>query len=82
MKCTFIEHFWQNFVQNNESIRFLFVAEPRREKTCFFAYAKTKAQISCAVIAQLISAFVFASYRAFPGAGLRVPDAQNMSRTP
>ena len=27
----------------------------------FFAYAKTKAQISCAVIAQLISAFVFAT---------------------
>ena len=33
--------------------------EPRHEKTCFFAYAKTKAQISCAVTAQLISAFVF-----------------------
>ena len=26
-----------------------------------FAYAKTKAQISCAVTAQLISAFVFAT---------------------
>ena len=33
-----------------------------------FAYAKTKAQISCAVTAQLISAFVFAkqTYNSFP----------------
>ena len=28
----------------------------------FFAYAKTKTQISCAVTAQLISAFVFGTY--------------------
>ena len=35
--------------------------EPRHEKTCFFAYAKTKAQTSCTVTAQLISAFVFAT---------------------
>ena len=35
--------------------------EPRREKTGFFAYAKTKAQISFAVTAKLISAFVFAT---------------------
>ena len=34
--------------------------EPRREKTGFFAYAKTKSQISFAVTAKLISAFVFA----------------------
>ena len=34
--------------------------EPRREKTGFFAYAKTKTQISFAVTAKLISAFVFA----------------------
>ena len=34
--------------------------EPRYEKTFFFAYAKTKTQISCAVTAQLITAFVFA----------------------
>ena len=34
---------------------------PRHEKTGFLhMYAKTKAQISCAVNAQLISAFVFA----------------------
>ena len=32
--------------------------EPHCEKTVF-AYAKTKTQISCAVTAQLISAFVF-----------------------
>ena len=30
-------------------------------KPFFFAYAKTKTQISCAVTAQLISAFVFAT---------------------
>ena len=30
-------------------------------KPLFFAYAKTKTQISCAVTAQLISAFVFAT---------------------
>ena len=35
--------------------------EPRHEKTCFCAYLKTKLQISCAVTAQLISAFVFAT---------------------
>ena len=34
--------------------------ERRREKTGLFAYAKTKAQISFAVTAKLISAFVFA----------------------
>ena len=34
---------------------------PRHEETRFFAYAKTKTQISCAVTAQLISAFVFAA---------------------
>ena len=33
--------------------------EPHREKT--YAYAKTKAQISLAVTAKLISAFVFAT---------------------
>ena len=38
-----------------------FIYEPRHEKTGFFAYAKTKAQISLAVTAQLISAFVFVS---------------------
>ena len=34
--------------------------EPQREKTAFFVYAKTKTQISFAVTAKLISAFVFA----------------------
>ena len=34
--------------------------EPRRKKTGFFAYAKTKTQISFAVTTKLISAFVFA----------------------
>ena len=36
------------------------INEPRYEKTVFFSYAKTKTQISCAVTAQLISAFVLA----------------------
>ena len=35
--------------------------EPRRKKTVVFAYAKTKTQISFAVTAKLISAFVFAT---------------------
>ena len=35
--------------------------EPRHMKTGFFAYAKTKTQISFAVTAKLISAFVFAT---------------------
>ena len=34
-------------------------SEPRHEKTRFLAIQKTKAQISCAANAQLISAFVF-----------------------
>ena len=37
--------------------------EPRREKTGFFAYAKTKTQISFAVTAKLISVFVFATWK-------------------
>ena len=32
--------------------------EPHHEPTFFFAYAKTKVQISCTVTAQLISTFV------------------------
>ena len=35
--------------------------EPRREKTVFFAYAKTKTQISFVVTAKLISTFVYAT---------------------
>ena len=37
------------------------INEPRHEKTGFYAYAKTKKQISFAVTAKLISAFVFAT---------------------
>ena len=36
--------------------------EPRREKTGFFAYAKTKTQNNFAVTAKLISVFVFATW--------------------
>ena len=36
--------------------------EPPNQKTKQSAYAKTKTQISCAVTAQLISAFVFATW--------------------
>ena len=35
--------------------------EPQQEKTWFFAYAKTKAQNSCAITVQLINPFVFAT---------------------
>ena len=34
--------------------------ETHHEKTCFFAYAKTKTQISCTVTVQLISTIVSA----------------------
>ena len=40
---------------------FSILNEPRREKTGFFAYAKTKTQFSFAVTAKLISGFVFAT---------------------
>ena len=40
--------------------------EPRHEKKQIFAYVKTKAQNSCAVAAQLISAFVFATQIVHP----------------
>ena len=36
--------------------------EPHHEKTCFFACAKTKAQIFCVVAVQLISTFGFTAY--------------------
>ena len=39
----------------------IIIIEPRFEKTGLFAYAKTKTQISFAVTAKLISAFVFAT---------------------
>ena len=38
------------------------LVEPRLEKIRIFAYAKTKARISSAVTAQLISAFIFATW--------------------
>ena len=37
------------------------ICEPRHDKNQHFAYAKTKTQISFAVTAKLISAFVFAT---------------------
>ena len=44
-------------LENDESSKGIKVL--RYETTCFSADAKTKAQISCSVIMQLISAFVF-----------------------
>ena len=41
--------------------RITLLYEPRHEKTNVFAYAKIKTQISLAVTAKLISAFVFAT---------------------
>ena len=46
--------FWIETITLNGTI------EPRCEKTGFLLMRKTKTQISCAVTAQLISAFVFA----------------------
>ena len=45
----------------HDKLRNLWSNEPRHEKTGCFAYAKTKTQISFAVTAKLISAFVFAT---------------------
>ena len=44
------------------SCKYYPLIEPRQEKTRLLHYAKSKAQISCAVTAQLISAFVFATW--------------------
>ena len=46
---------------NNSFWKCLLTYEPRHEKTVFCIYAKTKTQISFAVTAKLISAFVFAT---------------------
>ena len=50
---------WQNSKDSVIMRLYCTFNEPHHEKTVFFAYAKTKALISCAVTAQLISAFVF-----------------------
>ena len=52
------------FTPNGINIIYLAILnEPRRERPGFFAYiyAETKTRISCAVITQLIGAFVFAT---------------------
>ena len=50
------------FTPNGINIIYLAILnEPSRERPGFFAYAKTKTRISCAVITQLIGAFVFAT---------------------
>ena len=46
-------------VNDLESLNCNLEIELHNEKTYFFAYVKTKMQISCAVNAYLISAFVF-----------------------
>ena len=42
--------------------KFMSLNESRHEKNHLFAYAKTKTEISCALIVQLISTFVFATW--------------------
>ena len=51
--------FWSN--KKMLEHRLIFIIE-RHHENSIFAYAKTKAQISCAVTAQLISAFVFTTH--------------------
>ena len=53
--------FMVHVLQFNMSLLTSLVLEPRYEKTRPFAYTKTKTQISFAVTAKLISAFVFAT---------------------
>ena len=59
--CIFylISYFCLSETYNSGNYRM--TVEPHREKTGISAYAKTKAQISFAVTAKLISAFVFAT---------------------
>ena len=54
-----LQYVVQNF--NTTVLRVPVLNEPRHEKNRLFAYAKTKTQISFAVTAKLISAFVFAT---------------------
>ena len=53
-------HNWAVLAGAISQLMSLFLFEPRCEKACFLAYAKTKTQISFAVTAKLIGAFVFA----------------------
>ena len=53
--------FSQLFLKREFFLSCLTINELRHEKTGFFSYAKTKPQISFAVTAKLISAFVFAT---------------------
>ena len=64
VKVTDLIAFYDLFTTGRSGSTFFSVLsyEPRYEKIGFFAYAKTKTQISFAVTAKLIRAFVFAKY--------------------
>ena len=51
----------QHYVRSSMILYRYVINEPRHEENRSFAYAKTKTQISFAVTAKLISAFVFAT---------------------
>ena len=53
--------YWEKQSKLSQNTPLQLSIEPRREKTGFFAYAKTKTQISFAATAKLISAFVLAT---------------------
>ena len=53
--------YWEKQSKLSQNTPLQLSIEPRCEKTGFFAYVKTKTQISFAATAKLISAFVFAT---------------------
>ena len=58
VKSVIFLSFWQGMFSQKLSV----ISEPHHEKNRIFAWAKTKTQISFAVTAKLISAFVFATW--------------------
>ena len=60
MVCILLDFHRKSF--NKKMIITVTIYEPRHEKNNKSAYAKTKTQISFAVTAKLISAFVFATW--------------------
>ena len=68
LELNYLKKFWSEIIlsaeEQWENFKIKFINEPRHENQNF-TYAKTKTQISCAVtaqLAQLISAFVFATW--------------------
>ena len=57
----YAETLYFSIIKYSVGFKYATAVETRHEKTGYFAYAKTKSQISFTVTAKLISAFVFAT---------------------